>query len=60
MSREAMKLSAFILMAREAHFRLSQLVQHFLISIVEFMAIGTCDSMRLMLTTRPVSPRKNA
>jgi hypothetical protein len=55
-----MKLGALILMAREAHFRLGELVQHFLIGVVDLMAIGARDSVRLMLATRPVRPRKNA
>ena len=54
-----MKLGALVLMAREAHFRLGKLVQHFLIGVVYLMAIGARDSVRLMLATRPERPGKN-
>ena len=55
-----MKLGALILVALEAHFRLGKLVQHLLIRVVELMAIGARDSVRLMLATRPMLARKNA
>ena len=54
-----MNLGTFGCMATEADFRLRKLVQHLLVRIVGFVAIGTGQPVGLMLTARPVCPRAN-
>ena len=55
-----MKLSALILVATEADFRLGELVQHLLFGIVHLMAIRARNAFLLVYTSRPVRPRVNA
>ena len=60
MSREAMKLGTLVLMATEAHFRLSELVQHLLVRVVHLMAVCASYALPLMRAARPVCPRMDA
>lgn len=60
MARETMNLGAHVLVTAETDFGLSQLVHHFLIRLMRFVAIRTGQAVGFMRAARPIRSRANA